>query len=139
MTLKGLPSTYNKDLQVQIWGRGDPTAYVPHASSQGPGTYKQGSYRISAFRPMYLALDYAESSLSSLGEGCAGCRVFPVEGSEGARWGMGLLGPHVFPCAYQEDKEAVFEVSDTMSAVLQVATGVISTLQARYASSPQGP
>ncbi|MCV4725875.1 lyase family protein, partial [Escherichia coli] len=29
----------------------------------------------------------------------------------------------------QEDKEAVFEVSDTMTAVLQVATGVISTLQ----------
>uniref|UniRef100_A0AAF6Z195 Argininosuccinate lyase n=2 Tax=Bos TaxID=9903 RepID=A0AAF6Z195_BOVIN len=29
----------------------------------------------------------------------------------------------------REDKEAVFEVSDTMSAVLQVATGVISTLQ----------
>lgn len=65
--------------------------------------------------------------------------MFPVEGSEGAWWGMGLLGPHVLPCAYQEDKEAVFEVSDTMSAVLQVATGVISTLQARYASSPQGP
>lgn len=55
------------------------------------------------------------------------------------RWGMWPLGPHVLPCAYQEDKEAVFEVSDTMSAVLQVATGVISTLQARYASSPQGP
>nr|KAF6365794.1 argininosuccinate lyase [Pipistrellus kuhlii] len=29
----------------------------------------------------------------------------------------------------REDKEAVFEVSDTMGAVLQVATGVISTLQ----------
>ncbi|KAL2766157.1 argininosuccinate lyase isoform 2 [Daubentonia madagascariensis] len=29
----------------------------------------------------------------------------------------------------REDKEAVFEVSDTMSAVLQVATGIISTLQ----------
>ncbi|XP_007452714.1 PREDICTED: argininosuccinate lyase-like isoform X2 [Lipotes vexillifer] len=29
----------------------------------------------------------------------------------------------------REDKEAVFEVSNTMSAVLQVATGVISTLQ----------
>ncbi|XP_064226226.1 argininosuccinate lyase-like isoform X5 [Aotus nancymaae] len=29
----------------------------------------------------------------------------------------------------QEDKEAVFKLSDTMSAVLQVATGVISTLQ----------
>ncbi|XP_021565510.1 argininosuccinate lyase isoform X2 [Carlito syrichta] len=29
----------------------------------------------------------------------------------------------------REDKEAVFEVSDTMSAVLQVATGVISTLK----------
>lgn len=33
-------------------------------------------------------------------------------------------------CTPQEDKEAVFEVSDTMSAVLQVAAGVISTLQA---------
>ncbi|XP_006859785.1 PREDICTED: argininosuccinate lyase-like isoform X2 [Chrysochloris asiatica] len=29
----------------------------------------------------------------------------------------------------REDKEAVFEVADTMSAVLQVTTGVISTLQ----------
>uniref|UniRef100_A0A8C6B863 Argininosuccinate lyase n=1 Tax=Monodon monoceros TaxID=40151 RepID=A0A8C6B863_MONMO len=29
----------------------------------------------------------------------------------------------------REDKEAVFEVSNTMSAVIQVATGVISTLQ----------
>lgn len=47
-----------------------------------------------------------------------------------------LLGPHYLPCASQEDKEAVFEVSDTMSAVLQVATGIISTLQARHTSSP---
>ncbi|OXB69705.1 UNVERIFIED_CONTAM: hypothetical protein H355_012516, partial [Colinus virginianus] len=29
----------------------------------------------------------------------------------------------------QEDKEAVFDVVDTLTAVLQVATGVISTLQ----------
>lgn len=29
----------------------------------------------------------------------------------------------------------MFEVSDTMGAVLQVATGVISTLQVRHASS----
>ena len=60
-------------------------------------------------------------------------------GTLGAR---GLLGPHLLPCASQEDKEAVFEVSDTMSAVLQVATGVISTLQARHdppASPPLGP
>lgn len=45
-------------------------------------------------------------------------------------------GPHLLPRTPQEDKEAVFEVSDTMSAVLQVATGVISTLQARLASLP---
>lgn len=31
----------------------------------------------------------------------------------------------------QEDKEAVFDVVDTLTAVLQVATGVISTLQVR--------
>lgn len=31
----------------------------------------------------------------------------------------------------QEDKEAVFDVVDTLNAVLQVATGVISTLQVR--------
>lgn len=50
--------------------------------------------------------------------------------------GTQLLGPYFLPHVSQEDKEAVFEVSDTMSAVLQVATGVISTLQARYTSSP---
>lgn len=51
---------------------------------------------------------------------------------------MRLLGPHLLPHIFQEDKEAVFEVSDTMSAVLQVATGVISTLQARrvFSSMP---
>uniref|UniRef100_A0A8C9CMI6 Argininosuccinate lyase n=1 Tax=Phocoena sinus TaxID=42100 RepID=A0A8C9CMI6_PHOSS len=32
----------------------------------------------------------------------------------------------------REDKEAVFEVSNTMSAVIQVATGVISTLQIHH-------
>uniref|UniRef100_A0A8D0XQQ8 Argininosuccinate lyase n=1 Tax=Sus scrofa TaxID=9823 RepID=A0A8D0XQQ8_PIG len=37
----------------------------------------------------------------------------------------------------REDKEAVFEVSDTMSAVLQVATGVISTLQVRRENMAQ--
>ncbi|KAM4820640.1 LOW QUALITY PROTEIN: argininosuccinate lyase [Thomomys bottae] len=37
--------------------------------------------------------------------------------------------PSTYNKDLQEDKEAVFEVSDTMSAVLQVATGVISTLQ----------
>lgn len=54
-------------------------------------------------------------------------------------WGTRLLGSHLPPRASQEDKEAVFEVSDTMSAVLQVATGVISTLQASPRSSPPGP
>uniref|UniRef100_A0A8D1NK29 Argininosuccinate lyase n=1 Tax=Sus scrofa TaxID=9823 RepID=A0A8D1NK29_PIG len=50
---------------------------------------------------------------------------------------MTLKGlPSTYNKDLQEDKEAVFEVSDTMSAVLQVATGVISTLQARHASSP---
>lgn len=33
----------------------------------------------------------------------------------------------------------MFEVSDTMGAVLQVATGVISTLQVRHASSLPAP
>ena len=65
--------------------------------------------------------------------------MFPVEGSGEASLGTGLLGPYLLPRASQEDKEAVFEVSNTMSAVLQVATGVISTLQARHASSPRGP
>uniref|UniRef100_A0A8D1DIY2 Argininosuccinate lyase n=1 Tax=Sus scrofa TaxID=9823 RepID=A0A8D1DIY2_PIG len=46
---------------------------------------------------------------------------------------MTLKGlPSTYNKDLQEDKEAVFEVSDTMSAVLQVATGVISTLQARH-------
>lgn len=35
------------------------------------------------------------------------------------------------PVLTQEDKEAVFDVIDTLNAVLQVATGVISTLQVR--------
>ncbi|EFB28805.1 hypothetical protein PANDA_015399, partial [Ailuropoda melanoleuca] len=49
---------------------------------------------------------------------------------------MTLKGlPSTYNKDLQEDKEAVFEVSDTMSAVLQVATGVISTLQA----SPRSP
>ncbi|XP_005080395.1 argininosuccinate lyase isoform X1 [Mesocricetus auratus] len=43
---------------------------------------------------------------------------------------MTLKGlPSTYNKDLQEDKEAVFEVSDTMIAVLQVATGVISTLQ----------
>ncbi|XP_036991474.1 argininosuccinate lyase [Artibeus jamaicensis] len=43
---------------------------------------------------------------------------------------MTLKGlPSTYNKDLQEDKEAVFEVSETMSAVLQVATGVISTLQ----------
>ena len=64
--------------------------------------------------------------------------VFPVGGSGGASVGTQLLGPYFLPRVSQEDKEAVFEVSDTLSAVLQVATGVISTLQARHTSSPRG-
>ncbi|XP_006889715.1 PREDICTED: argininosuccinate lyase-like isoform X3 [Elephantulus edwardii] len=43
---------------------------------------------------------------------------------------MTLKGlPSTYNKDLQEDKEAVFEVADTMSAVLQVTTGVISTLQ----------
>nr|XP_023411755.1 argininosuccinate lyase isoform X1 [Loxodonta africana] len=43
---------------------------------------------------------------------------------------MTLKGlPSTYNKDLQEDKEAVFEVADTMSAVLQVATGVISTLK----------
>lgn len=43
---------------------------------------------------------------------------------------MTLKGlPSTYNKDLQEDKEAVFEVCDTMSAVLQVATGAISTLQ----------
>lgn len=43
---------------------------------------------------------------------------------------MTLKGlPSTYNKDLQEDKEAVFEVSDTMTAVLQVATGVISTMQ----------
>ncbi|NXO92392.1 ARLY lyase, partial [Certhia brachydactyla] len=37
--------------------------------------------------------------------------------------------PSTYNKDLQEDKEAVFDVVDTLSAVLQVATGVISTLQ----------
>ncbi|NWR54847.1 ARLY lyase, partial [Bucorvus abyssinicus] len=48
---------------------------------------------------------------------------------------VGLLGcialtySPFHPVLTQEDKEAVFDVVDTLNAVLQVATGVISTLQ----------
>ncbi|KAH0511205.1 Argininosuccinate lyase [Microtus ochrogaster] len=55
---------------------------------------------------------------------------------------MTLKGlPSTYNKDLQEDKEAVFEVSDTMTAVLQVATGVISTLQARLTppTSPTSP
>nr|XP_009686362.1 PREDICTED: argininosuccinate lyase-like [Struthio camelus australis] len=37
--------------------------------------------------------------------------------------------PSTYNKDLQEDKEAVFDVVDTLTAVLQVATGVISTLQ----------
>uniref|UniRef100_A0A8D1DI54 Argininosuccinate lyase n=1 Tax=Sus scrofa TaxID=9823 RepID=A0A8D1DI54_PIG len=51
---------------------------------------------------------------------------------------MTLKGlPSTYNKDLQEDKEAVFEVSDTMSAVLQVATGVISTLQVRRENMAQ--
>ncbi|XP_008583246.1 PREDICTED: argininosuccinate lyase [Galeopterus variegatus] len=51
---------------------------------------------------------------------------------------MTLKGlPSTYNKDLQEDKEAVFEVSDTMSAVLQVATGVISTLQVRAENMAQ--
>ncbi|VFV43389.1 argininosuccinate lyase-like [Lynx pardinus] len=53
---------------------------------------------------------------------------------------MTLKGlPSTYNKDLQEDKEAVFEVSDTMSAVLQVATGVISTLQASHPPLPSAP
>uniref|UniRef100_A0A8C6ZKS1 Argininosuccinate lyase n=1 Tax=Nothoprocta perdicaria TaxID=30464 RepID=A0A8C6ZKS1_NOTPE len=39
--------------------------------------------------------------------------------------------PSTYNKDLQEDKEAVFDVVDTVTAVLQVATGVISTLQVR--------
>uniref|UniRef100_A0A8C9CIK3 Argininosuccinate lyase n=1 Tax=Phocoena sinus TaxID=42100 RepID=A0A8C9CIK3_PHOSS len=46
---------------------------------------------------------------------------------------MTLKGlPSTYNKDLQEDKEAVFEVSNTMSAVIQVATGVISTLQIHH-------
>lgn len=55
--------------------------------------------------------------------GCSGC------------WAFGLhqvdLTAISIPVPMQEDKEAVFDVVDTLNAVLQVATGVISTLQVR--------
>ncbi|GAB1290234.1 Argininosuccinate lyase [Apodemus speciosus] len=51
---------------------------------------------------------------------------------------MTLKGlPSTYNKDLQEDKEAVFEVSDTMTAVLQVATGVISTLQIHQESMKQ--
>lgn len=37
----------------------------------------------------------------------------------------------------QEDKEAMFDTFDTVHAVLQVATGVISTLEVRDRFIPQ--
>uniref|UniRef100_A0A8C6ZK41 Argininosuccinate lyase n=1 Tax=Nothoprocta perdicaria TaxID=30464 RepID=A0A8C6ZK41_NOTPE len=43
--------------------------------------------------------------------------------------------PSTYNKDLQEDKEAVFDVVDTVTAVLQVATGVISTLQVSLLSS----
>lgn len=40
MTLKGLPSTYNKDLQVRGWGGGDPQS--GHAPSMCPTISRPG-------------------------------------------------------------------------------------------------
>uniref|UniRef100_A0A8C5J1Y0 ARLY lyase n=1 Tax=Junco hyemalis TaxID=40217 RepID=A0A8C5J1Y0_JUNHY len=50
--------------------------------------------------------------------GCSACWAAP-----------GWLRAISIPVPPQEDKEAVFDVIDTLNAVLQVATGVISTLQ----------
>lgn len=131
MTLKGLPSTYNKDLQV--W---DPPV-LPHTPVLGvlahPG---RGTTEL----PLLIVYTQPLTTLRALSfsEGCMRCCVFPLGGSGGASVGTQLLGPYFLPRVSQEDKEAVFEVSDTMSAVLQVATGVISTLQARHTSSPRG-
>ena len=50
---------------------------------------------------------------------------------------MTLKGlPSTYNKDLQEDKEAMFDVYDTMTGLLLVATGVLSTLQVRH--SPQG-
>lgn len=145
MTLKGLPSTYNKDLQVrdwQGWGgewRRDPPAHTPHTSSQGPGTCRQGPHRIASFHPVHPDLATLRVLSFPVVSGTRGAECSQGKAAGMPQWAMGLLNPHLLPLVFQEDKEAVFEVSETMSAVLQVATGVISTLQARHASSLLGP
>lgn len=127
----------SEHLQQGLTGSG-PASSTSHTSSWGPGSSGQGAHRIATSHRVHPALDHTESSLLSLGVGCMRCCVFPVGGRGGASVGTQLLGPYFLPCVSQEDKEAVFEVSDTMSAVLQVATGVISTLQARHTSPPRG-
>lgn len=39
-------------------------------------------------------------------------------------------------CVLQEDKEAMFDTYDSLHAVLQVTTGVMSTLQVRGLATP---
>lgn len=47
-----------------------------------------------------------------------------------AGWMMTVKGlPSTYNKDLQEDKEKMFDVSDTLSSVLQIATGVISTLK----------
>ncbi|NXO38011.1 ARLY lyase, partial [Locustella ochotensis] len=84
----GLPSTYNKDLQVK------------HLFLSTPSLLLAGGAR--------------RAGLLSLG------------GFWAAPGGLRAISIAV---PTQEDKEAVFDVVDTLTAVLQVATGVISTLQ----------
>ena len=48
---------------------------------------------------------------------------------------MTLKGlPSTYNKDLQEDKEATFDVYDTLVGVLQVATGVLSTLQVKMAA-----
>lgn len=87
MTLKGLPSSYNKDLQVQ-------KTSLRVFTSRGRG--RGGAGLLFLTSPLILS-------------------GFPS-----------VLVP--FP---QEDKEAMFDCYDTVYAVLQVTTGVMSTLEVR--------
>ncbi|KAK4812153.1 hypothetical protein QYF61_002256 [Mycteria americana] len=99
MVLKGLPSTYNKDLQDAEKG-----AEAWHAAVDTPAPSRSPWDDM----PVLLA-----GLLRLLGFWAA----------------SGCLTAISIPVPTQEDKEAVFDVVDTLNAVLQVATGVISTLQ----------
>ena len=46
--------------------------------------------------------------------------------------------PSTYNKDLQEDKEAMFDVYDTLEGVVQVATGTLSTLQVVYCSWPNG-